>query len=213
MEIEYFGGNAIKLKAGSVSIGFDLNLPGSDKPVGESKELRAVYYTDPVKNKSPRTEGVMQFEMPGEYEVGSFSVMGASTGAYGEVYKTDKSNVFLVDPAEFGLIGVIGYGGPTLSEEALDLLASARLVFVPVGGMGLGMEPEEAMKLVKSLNAEFVVPVHYDDGKTKYESPQASVEEFIKLTGSAEPERFDAKLNTKNLTANADGFKVVLIKP
>jgi L-ascorbate metabolism protein UlaG (beta-lactamase superfamily) len=213
MEIEYFGGNAIKLKVGSVSIGFDLNLPGSVKPVGESKELRAVYYTDSVKNKSARAEGVMQFEMPGEYEIGPFSVMGVSTKAYGDVYGTERSNVFLIDPAEFGLVGVIGYGGSTLSEEALDLLANARLVFVPVGGMGLGMEPEEAMKLVKSLNAEFVVPVHYDDGKTKYESPQASVEEFIKLTGSVEPERYEAKLNTKNLTASTDGFKVVVIKP
>lgn len=212
MEIEYFGGNAIRLKAGNTSIGFDLSLPGQDKFIGASKELKAVFYTDEAKVKGIQPGGVMKFEMAGEYEIGPFSVQGAMTKAYGEVYKTTSSNVFLIDPGEFGLIGVVAYAGVELSEQATELLANARLVFVSVGGMGLGMEPEEALKVVKNLNAEFVVPVHFDDDKTKYESPQAKVDEFIKLTG-AEPEIFESKVNTKSLTAAADGFKVIVINP
>jgi len=212
MEIQYFGANAISLKAGGTSIGFDLSLPGQDKLVGTSKELRAVFYTDSLKVKGSLPEGVMKFEMAGEYEIGPFSVQGVATKAYGDVYGTSSSNVFLVDGGEFGLIGIVGYANKELDEKAGELLANARLVFIPVGGMGLGLEPEEALKMAKDLNAEFVVPVHFDDGKTKYESPQAKVEEFTKLTG-AEPEVFESKLNTKSLTAGTDGFKVVVIKP
>lgn len=212
MEIEYFGGNAIKLKAGNTSIGFDLSLPGQSKLVGGSKELRAVFYTDSSKVRGALPDGVMKFEMAGEYEIGPFSVQAAMTKAYGDVYKTESSNVLLVDPGEFGLIGVVGYANTELSEQASTLLANARVLILPVGGMGLGLEPEEALKLAKNLNAEFVIPVHYDDGKTKYESPQAKVDEFVKLTGG-QPEVFEGKINTKSLTAGTDGFKVVVINP
>jgi L-ascorbate metabolism protein UlaG (beta-lactamase superfamily) len=212
MEIEYFGGNAIRFKAGTTSVGFDLSLPGKDKFVGASKELRAVFYTDSLKVKGEVPDSVMKFEMAGEYEVGPFSVQGAMTKAYGDVYGTDSSNVFLVDPGEFGLIGVVGYANTELSEQASALLANARVLILPVGGIGLGLEPEEALKLAKNLNAEFVIPVHFDDGKTAYESPQAKVEEFVRLTGG-QPEEFAGKLNTKSLTAGTDGFKVVVIKP
>lgn len=212
MEIEYFGGNAIRLKVGSTSIGFDLSLPGQDKFIGGSKELRAVFYTDSSKVKGSLPEGVMKFEMGGEYEIGPFSVQGISTKAYGDVYGASSSNVYLADGGEFGLIGVVGYANKELDEKAGELLANARLIFIPVGGTGLGLEPEEALKMAKELNAEFVVPIHFDDGKTKYESPQAKVEEFVKLTG-AEPEVFDGKVNTKSLNAGTDGFKVVVINP
>lgn len=212
MEIEYFGANAIRLKVGSTSIGFDLSLPGQDKLVGTSKELRAIFYTDSSKVKGSLPEGVMGFEMAGEYEIGPFSVQAVATEPYGEVYDIASSNVFLVDGGEFGLIGIIGYTNKELSEQAGELLANARVIFIPVGGMGLGLEPEEALKITKELNAEFVIPVHFDDGKTKYESPQAKVDEFVKLTG-AEPETFEGKLNTKSLNAANDGFKVIVIKP
>jgi L-ascorbate metabolism protein UlaG (beta-lactamase superfamily) len=212
MELEYFGANAIKIKSGSVSIGFDLSLPGSDKFVGASKELKAVFYTDSPKFNGVIPDEVKKFEMAGEYEIGAFSVRGATTPAKGEVYGTTKSNVFLVDCNDFGLVGVIGYASPELSPAAAELLANARIIIVPVGGMGLSLEPEEALKVVKSLNAEFVIPVHFDDGKTKYESPQASVEEFTKLTGS-EADEFESKVNTKGLSAGTDGFKVIVVKP
>ncbi len=212
MELEYFGANAIKLKVGSTSIGFDLSLPDQDKFIGASKELRAVFYTDSSKVKGNLPEGVMKFEMSGEYEIGPFSVQALATKPYGDVYGTNSSNVYLVDGGEFGLIGIVGYTNKELDEKAGELLANARLLFVPVGGTGLGLEPEEALKIAKDLNAEFVVPIHFDDGKTKYESPQAKVEEFTKLVG-AEPEVFEVKLNTKSLNPGADGFKVVVIKP
>ncbi|USN97728.1 MAG: MBL fold metallo-hydrolase [Candidatus Nomurabacteria bacterium] len=212
MEIEYFGGNAIRLKVGTTSIGFDLSLPGQDKFVGASKELRAAFYTDSSKVKGTLPDGVMKFEMAGEYEIGPFSVQGVATKSYGDVYGTSSSNVYLADGGEFGLIGVVGYVNKELDEKAGELLANARLLFVPVGGTGLGLEPEEALKIVKELNAEFVVPIHFDDGKTKYDSPQAKVDEFIKLTG-VEPDVFEGKVNTKSLGPAIDGFKVVVIKP
>ncbi len=212
MEIEYFGGNAIKFKEGNSSIGFDLTLPGIKKPVGASKELKAVFFTDSKKAEAEIAEEVMRFEMAGEYEISPFSVRGLAVKSQGDVYGTSQSNVFLVDSGDFGFIGIVGYATPELSGEAMELLANARVLVLPVGNGGLSLDPEDALKIAKDLNAEFVIPVHFDDGNTAYETPQSAVEVFIGLTGS-EPQFFEGKLNTKNLSQSADGFKIVVIKP
>ena len=214
MEIEYFGGNAIKIKEGGESIGFDLSGSGSDKKASAAlKDVKAVFFTDDHRAKGGVPEGVHGFQMPGEYEIGPFSVRGLAVEPQGDVYGTKSSNVFLVDPGgDFGLVGIIAYAKPQLSSEALDLLANARLLVVPVGGSGLSLEPEDAMKMVKELNAEFVLPVHFDDGKAKYDVPQAGYSEFAKLSGS-EPEVFEGKLATKKLIGGVEGVKVVVITP
>jgi L-ascorbate metabolism protein UlaG (beta-lactamase superfamily) len=213
MEIEFYGANAIKLKGGAESIGFDLVLPGVQKPVGLGKDLRAVFCSDKVKAEAfGEQEGVDCFRMPGEYEIGVFGVKSVAVPAQGDVYRTTKSNVYLVDSGDFGFVGIIAYADKGLSGEALELLANARLLVVPVGNGGLSLDPEDALKLVKDLNAEFVIPVHFDDGKTKYEVGQSPVETFVGLTGK-EAESYDAKLNTKKLRSGDEGFKVVVIKP
>lgn len=214
MEISYFGNNAIKLKSGGEAIGFD--LPLSKLKSGGSKDIRAVFYTDSYKlgkfyDKSDK--GTLIFESQGEYEVGSFSVVGSAVGSYGEVYKTEKSIVYLVDANDFGPVGVIAYANKKLDDRALEVLSNARVVVIPVGGMGLGLEPEEALDIVKDLNCEYVVPVHYEDGKSAYESPQASVESFLNLIPNSEPQRVRAKINTKSLQSPTEGFKVILIDP
>lgn len=207
MEIEYFGASALKIKSGGVSVGFDLGQKG-----GALKDLRAVFVSDNSKQTSSLGEDTLKLDMPGEYEIGPFSVRSVAEDAYGDVYGTTKSNVYLVDAKDFGSVGIIAYASKELSEEAGELLANARILVIPVGGMGLGLEPEEALKIVKDLNVEYVIPVHFEDGKTKYESPQAPVEEFVKLTGT-EPQVIEGKLNTKSLEAPTEGFRVVVVKP
>lgn len=212
MELEYFGGNAIKIKQAGESVGVDLCLPGVSKLVGGSKDLKAVFFTDEHKAKVDIPEGVKKFEMAGEYEIGPFSVRGVAVKAQGDVYKTDKSNVFLVDSGDFGPVGVIAYACNELSGGAMELLANARVIVIPVGNGGLSFDPEDALKIVKELNAEFVVPVHFDDGKTKYDVPQIPVEKFVQLTGS-EPDTFEGKVVSKSLVQGGDSFKVVIINP
>ncbi len=213
MEIEYYGANAIKLKEGNESIGFDLVLPAQNKPVGLSKDLRAIFCSDEAKfSRIGRVDEVNLFRVPGEYEIGAFGVRALAVPAQGDVYGTTSSNVYLVDSGDFGFVGVIAYASKALSGEAMELLANARLIVIPVGNGGLSLDPEDALKIVKDLNAEFVVPVHFDDGKTAFEVAQSPVETFVGLTGK-EAEYYDAKLNTKKLSAGVDGFKVVVIRP
>ncbi|MDQ5913427.1 MAG: hypothetical protein QG623_45 [Patescibacteria group bacterium] len=212
MEIEFFGGNAIKIKQGGESIGFDLGSDDGKKSAVAAKDVKGVFFTDDHKANVGVPDGVRSFQMPGEYEIGPFSVRGVAVEAQGDVYGTKSSNVFLVDPGDFGAVGIVAYAKPELSGEALELLANARLVIVPVGGSGLSLEPEDALKLVKELNAEFVIPVHFDDGRTKYEVPQALAAEFAKLCGT-EPEIVEGKLVTKKLVGSVDGVKVVVINP
>ena len=213
MEIEFYGANAVKLKEGEDSVGFDLLLPGQGKLVGLSKELKAVFFSDTHKaNMAISADDVMTFRMPGEYEIGAFGIKSLGVPAQGDVYDTTKSNIYLVDCGDFGFVGIVAYANKDLTTEAMELLASARLIILPVGNGGLSLDPEDALKLAKDLNAEFVVPVHFDDGKTTFEVPQSPVETFIGLTGK-EAEFYDGKLNTKKLSAGEDGFKVVVIKP
>jgi hypothetical protein len=215
MEISYFGKSGIKLKSGSESVGFDLEFLGLSKKPNSMKEMRSVFYTDIHRSKESLTSTeVMTFNRQGEYEVRPFSVRGVSVKAYGDIYGTTKSTVFLADAMDFGSVGIIGYATKNLNEEAMELLANARLLIIPIGGMGMGLEPEEAMEVVKNLNCEYVIPVHYEDGFSKYASPQAELGDFLKLIGEdSTSEVFEGKVSSKEFPAAGESFKVVVVSP
>jgi L-ascorbate metabolism protein UlaG (beta-lactamase superfamily) len=81
---------------------------------------------------------------------------------------------------------------------------------VPVGGNGLTLDSEGAAAVVAQLEPGYVVPVHYDDGVTKYPVPQTGVEVFLKEMGvNPEPEA-KLRLNSKEAPTET---QVVLLTP
>ncbi len=215
MDLYYFGGRAIKLKVGSKAIIFDPASPGVKLNKIDQAGLSAVFYSDIVHQDSDKQDypkEVVKITMPGEFEVTGFSVVARKTPPYNEVYGTISSNAYLVDMGLGNTIAYLPHSAKELDKEVVELLSGAKILVIPIGGMGLSVEPEDAVAAIKDIAPEFVVPIHYDDGKTSYESPQAQLAEFLRLVGQ-EPEVFNGKLSLKSLTTMSNGFRIIEIKP
>jgi len=84
------------------------------------------------------------------------------------------------------------------------------VLIVPVGGNGLTLDAEGAAAVVAQLEPGYVVPVHYNDGVSKYPMPQDGVDKFLKEMGvNPEPEN---KLKVNSKEAPAETQVVVLTR-
>ncbi len=203
MDITYLGAGSVKLA------GRNLNV-----------------ITDPLKGTNPKAdvvtwsavldegegfaapEGVMVIDGPGEYEVKGAMITGVparlhidESGHRGSVYSMVVDGVNVV---------VVGNIAGKLDEDQVEKLGQVDVLVVPVGGNGLTLDAEGAAAVVAQLEPSYVVPVHYDDGVTKYPVPQASVELFLKEMGvSPEPE---TKLRISQKEAPAETQVVLLTR-
>jgi L-ascorbate metabolism protein UlaG (beta-lactamase superfamily) len=123
------------------------------------------------------------------------------SGHRGTVYSVNIDGVNVV---------VAGNIAGKLDADQLENLGQVDVLVVPVGGHGLTLDAEGAASVVAQLEPGYVVPVHYDDGVTKYPMPQAGVEEFLKEMGvSPEPE---SKLRINQKEAPAETQVVLLTR-
>jgi len=101
---------------------------------------------------------------------------------------------------------------PDLTEvlSTIGNAGSTDVLVVPVGGKGLTLDAEGAAAVVAQLEPGYVVPVHYDDGVSKYPMPQDGVDLFLKEMGvNPEPE---SKLRVNSKEAPTETQVVVLTR-
>jgi L-ascorbate metabolism protein UlaG (beta-lactamase superfamily) len=88
-----------------------------------------------------------------------------------------------------------------LDADQVENLGQVDVLVVPVGGHGLTLDAEGAAAVVTQLEPSYVVPVHFDDGVTKYPMPQDKPEVFFKEMGvNPEPES-KLRINQKEAPA------------
>lgn len=131
MEIQYYGGNCIKIttKKGSVVIDDNMKELGSTSP---AKPTDVNIHTQKWKIKTgfnPFVDG------PGEYEVSNISILGIPARSHLE--ETGKKTVAMYKvTAEDLRVAVVGHIYPELSESQLEALGVIDVLIVPVGGHG-----------------------------------------------------------------------------
>ena len=198
MDITYLGAGSVKLSGKSLNLVTD--------PIGTVKaDVAAV--TGPVESGAwVVPAGAMLIDGPGEYEVKGAMITGVPArlhidedGYRGTAYSVTIDGVNVV---------IAGNISGKLDQEEVELLGQVDVLVVPVGGGGLTLDAEGAAALVAQLEPGYVVPVHYDDGTTKYPVPQAGVDLFLKEMGvHPEPE---SKLRINPKEAPAETQVVVL---
>ena len=184
MDITYLGAGSVKLSGKTVNIVFD--------PYDESAGLgKFNAKTDLVLLSGPegfaRLDGIMEIDGPGEYEVKSATITGVpaqihidESGHRGTVYSVEVDGVNVV---------FTGNIAGKLDVDEVEILGQIDVLVVPVGGRGLTLDAEGAAAVVAQLEPSYVVPVHYDDGASKYPMPQDGVDLFLKEMGTnPEPE-------------------------
>jgi L-ascorbate metabolism protein UlaG (beta-lactamase superfamily) len=202
MDITYLGAGSVKLS------GKNLNVISDPLTVGKA-DVVTISGPHPEEGKSwPVPETAMAIDSPGEYEVKGAMITGVPArlhidedGHRGTTYSVVIDGVNVV---------IAGNISGKLDADQVEHLGQVDVLVVPVGGNGLTLDAEGAAALVAQLEPGYVVPVHYDDGVTKYPMPQAGVEKFLKEMGTnPEPE---SKLRVIAKEAPAETQVVVLTR-
>jgi L-ascorbate metabolism protein UlaG (beta-lactamase superfamily) len=146
----------------------------------------------------PRPQGAgLIIEGPGEYEVQGAMITGVPAqlnidegGKRCTIYSITMDGVNVVVTGN-----IIG----KLSGAQIEAIGKVDVLVLPVGNHGLTMDAESAAAVASQLEPSYVVPVHYDDGKTVYPVPQDGVDVFLKEMGSVVEPVAKLKINPKEL--------------
>lgn len=205
MDITYLGAGSVKLAGKSITVVVD--------PYGEDAGLGKLNAKADVVTLST-LEGLgtvpapMIIDGPGEYEVKGTMIQGVPAQLHIDEEGTRRATVYslIIDGVNVVTTGNIA---GKLDNKQIEELGNVDVLVVPVGGHGLTMDAESAAAVVAQLEPSYVVPVHFDDGKTKYPMPQDPVEVFLKEMGASPEPESKLKINAKEAPAET---QVVLLK-
>lgn len=195
MEVQYFGGNCVKISSKKSSIVIDDNLSElGQKPVITEKDI-ALYTSNLIK---PPAKSYFDVAGPGEYEVLDVSIQGIAARAH--IDPEDKPHGatmyrIIVDDVR---IAVVGHIYADLSENQLEDLGTIDILFVPVGGNGFTLDGIGAHKVIQKIEPKIIIPTHYADKQLNYEVPQDDLETALKNL-AIEPSETLESLKVKSL--------------
>ena len=177
MQIDFFGANCLRLKSNGTTLVFDDNLASlGGKGVAGKDDV--VCLTNDGLIPEPAAAKIV-FNTPGSYEVSEILIDAVRADGFmggdhphATVYKVVCEDINLA---------VVGHVQPKLSDAQLEELGLVDVLFVPVGGNGYTLDAAGALQLTKSIDPKLAIPTHYEQKGLKYEVPQQSCEEFIKL--------------------------------
>lgn len=172
MDISYLGSGSVRISGKDIEIVVD--------PVAGTKAKANV-----VTWSAPADAGMdfvtlpdaLLIDDPGEYEVKSCAITGVPMRLHiDEAGERGTAYSFSVDGIN---VLVVGNVAGKLGDDQVEALGQADVLVVPVGGGGLTLDAQGAAELVAQLEPSWVIPVHYNDGVSKYAMPQAKVDEFL----------------------------------
>ncbi len=204
MDITYLGAGSVKLSGKNITVVCDPYTQKAGLPKISAK-------ADVVTLSSPEGHGelagAMVLDGPGEYEVKGSMI----TGVPAQLHIDEDGNRCTVYSITVDGVNVVVAGNIAgkLDNKELDHLGNVDVLVVPVGGHGLTLDAEGAATVVAQLEPSYVVPVHFDDGVTKYEMPQAPVADFLKEMGVNPDPETKLKVNAKEAPEET---QVVLLK-
>jgi len=184
MEIEYFGGNCVKLSNKKASLIVDDNLAELGlKTKITSNDISLVTSKDIKVDNDAR----FLIDCPGSYEISDISVKGISARSHLDE-DGQRATVYVVRIGDFS-VAVVGHIYPDVSDDLAEEIGVVDILVIPVGGSGYTLDAVGAAKVANKIDPKVVIPTHYADPKINYPVPQAELAEFLKVMGSTEPEK------------------------
>jgi L-ascorbate metabolism protein UlaG (beta-lactamase superfamily) len=196
MEISFLGMNCVRIAGKDISILCDPYSKAAGMP-DVKQAYEATLLTQRTENL-PEKAG-MVIDGPGEYEIAGSMITGVPAGLHFEDPEKGQNGTMysvLVDGIRVAHVGNIAAG---LSNEQVEALGQIDILVVPVGNHGLTLDAQAAAAFVSQLEPKYVIPTHFDDGKTKYEVPQDKVDAFLKEIGSNPEPQSKLKILAKDL--------------
>ena len=178
MDLTYLGAGCVKLSGKSLTLVCD-PLKADAGMAKASAKADAVTFSQ--ESLTGVETSALVIDGPGEYEVKGAMI----TGVPARLHLDEDGNrctIYSIVLDGFNVV-VLGNMFGELSASQVDKLGRVDVLVVPVGNHGLTLDAEAASALIRQLEPSYVVPVHYDDGHTKYEVAQDGVEVFLKEMG------------------------------
>lgn len=208
MDIQYYGGNCIKINSKKASVVIDDNLA----TLGGSEVVRAgdiVLYTGEVSQPSTR-EVKFMVSRPGDYEISDIAIMGIAARAHVDEQGKKSATMYKI-VADDVRIAVVGHIYPELSEAQLEDLGVIDILVIPVGGSGFTLDPVGALTIIKELEPKIIIPTNYDDPKLTYPVPAIKLE--VALKGLAlEVKETVPKLKIKGTELLTDQAQLIVLE-
>lgn len=194
MEIQYFGGNCIRLSSKKATVVVDDNLVQlGQKSIIKQGDI--VLKTTPNIEVTAPTAKIL-IDSPGEYEVSGVSVHGIPARSHLDEDGKKTATVFKVMGDDIRL-AIIGHIYPELNDKQLESLGTVDVLIIPTGGNGYTLDSIGSLKLIKKIEPKLVIPTHYADKDIKYEVPQQELSEVLKGL-AMEPKETVSKLKLKS---------------
>jgi len=178
MDIYYLGHSSFRIKtkdAVLVTDPFDPKMVGL-KYSGVEADIVTLSHHHEDHGRSDLVKGVRRvIDGPGEYEIMGISIIGFSSFHDNKKGAERGLNTIYVIEADGMRIAHLGDLGHELSQELIEDMGSIDIVMVPVGGT-FTLGPEEAVNLVREIEPNFIIPMHY-------QMPGLNAQNFSKLLG------------------------------
>jgi L-ascorbate metabolism protein UlaG (beta-lactamase superfamily) len=211
MVITHHGGQCFKVTFGDLTLVFDpVNKGATLPPVRFGADIALVSRDHPDMNGvSEVTYGEkVPFAVtgPGEYERQGIFIQGfLSRSQYGLTKGQSEAvnTIYSVELEDMTLVHLGALSDAELSKEAREDIDEIDVLFVPVGGDGV-LSPDDAHKLVVSLEPNIIIPMHWSgQGQPK------SLEAYLKKSGDGSEKINKLTLKKKDLVGR-DGSILVL---
>lgn len=206
IEIEYFGGNSLKITNGNEQIVIN---PKREK--FGLKNLNVENQIEMISDNTLSTEDgnpKLVINSPGEYEVGVFSIKGYAIDGHTDF--NNEKNITNYSVTTDG-VSIIIFGNSTdkIEESHYENLGLADILMLPVGGNGFTLDGKAAAKIVGQIEPKIVIPVCYSDGNS-YEVDLSDETEFVNAIGKDIIEL--DKLKIKNLNDLSESGQLNIVK-
>lgn len=188
MDIEFFGGNCIKIITKSQSIVVDDNLDQiGAKSIIEANDV-ALFTQQRLMGKKVKSK--FTIDSPGEFEVSGLSVFGFSAKAQTDHDSEKSATIYKILDNNRTII-VLGHVDNNLSDKQLEEIGITDILIIPVGGGGFTLGATDAAKIVRQIEPKVVIPTHFNSDKLNFEVPQEDLSLFVSEMG-IEPVEMDS---------------------
>src|SRR3990167_3282101 len=191
MEIQYYGGNCLKISTKKANIVVDDTLDSLGL-ASVAKEDDIAIFTSA--NDKP-TKARLSIDHPGEYEVSDISVQGIAARSHMDEESKSSATIFRVIADDIRIV-ITGHIHPDLTDDELEAIGTVDVLIIPVGGNGYTLDGTGALKVTRKIEPKLIIPTHFADKNIKYPVEQQDLEAALKGL-AMEPKETVPKLKLK----------------
>ncbi len=205
MELEYFGGNCVRISTKHGNFITDDNLTELGlKSIAKPGDVKL--FTTPQPEE--KWDGHI-FDAPGEYEVSNVSIQGTAAQGFSDEANTYNNVIYrlVIDDTR---IAVVGSVNSDLTDDELEAIGTVDILCIPIGGGGITPDGINALKIIKKIEPKLVVPTYYAEKGVTYEAGLLDLDASLKELSMEPVETVDKlKLKGRDFT---DTTQLIVIK-